>query len=302
MNHKWNIFLLLSILHAISIALLFLLPWKRLVCGEMGIRFLNLQMIPWCFHFMGNPTSCSPPAGTIKLIKSNGLVKIYDRPIHVSELMVEFPKHLVCHSDSFYIGQKIPALSENDQLQFGHKYFLLPQDCFQSVLSFVTIASFTSSSLQPQPLSARNAFLKKAPTCQPFDIQKSPNGCLRIRVLDEFISQLMEEGEVEESEEDESSGNCKPRSRVCTTPQLEKHYTQLVGSRRWIPKLETIEEQEKRKLSSAFGMKRRKKSQSKVTLKSTHRSVSEQHLHSTSTSHNKSSLKAKIKIRSRKWS
>ncbi|KAJ6705221.1 DUF4228 DOMAIN PROTEIN-RELATED [Salix purpurea] len=266
----------------------------------MGIRFLNLQMIPWCFHFMGNPTSCSPPAGTIKLIKSNGLVKIYDRPIHVSELMVEFPKHLVCHSDSFYIGQKIPALSENDQLQFGHKYFLLPQDCFQSVLSFVTIASFTSSSLQPQPLSARNAFLKKAPTCQPFDIQKSPNGCLRIRVLDEFISQLMEEGEVEESEEDESSGNCKPRSRVCTTPQLEKHYTQLVGSRRWIPKLETIEEQEKRKLSSAFGMKRRKKSQSKVTLKSTHRSVSEQHLHSTSTSHNKSSLKAKIKIRSRK--
>jgi hypothetical protein len=64
--------------------------------------------------------------------------------------------------------------------------------------------------------------------------------------------------------------------------------------------LETIKENEKRRLSSSFGMKRRKKSQSKVTQKSTHRSVSEQHLHSTSTSHNKSSLKAKIKIKPRK--
>jgi hypothetical protein len=110
----------------------------------------------------------------------------------------------------------------------------------------------------------------------------------------------MEEGKVKESGEDESSGNCKPKSRVCTTPQLEKDYTQLVGSRQWKPKLETIKENEKRRLSSSFGMKRRKKSQSKVTQKSTHRSVSEQHLHSTSTSHNKSSLKAKIKIKPRK--
>uniref|UniRef100_A0A6N2M5Q6 DUF4228 domain-containing protein n=1 Tax=Salix viminalis TaxID=40686 RepID=A0A6N2M5Q6_SALVM len=271
----------------------------------MGIRFLNLQILPWCFHLMGNPISClriqyEPPAGTIKLIRSDGMVKIYDRPIYVSELMVEFPKHLVCHSDSFYIGQKIPALSENDLLQLGHKYFLLPKHCFQSVLSFVTIASIATSSLQPQPSSSRNAFLKKAATCQPFDIQKSPNGCLRIRVSDEFLSQLMEEGKVKESEEDGSSRNCKPTSRVCTTPQLEKDYTQLVGSRQWKPKLETIRESEKKRFSSSFGMKRRKKSQSKVAQKSTQRSPSEQHLLSTPSHHNGSSLKAKINIRSRK--
>ena len=297
MNQKWTIYF-----YSPYIRLSLSLPLK-LVRVEMGIRFLNLQVIPWCFHLMGNPISClqiqsEPPAGTIKLIRSDGLVKIYDRPIYVSELMVEFPKHLVCHSDSFYIGQKIPALSENDLLQLGHKYFLLPKHCFQSVLSFVTIASFASSSLQPQPSSSRNAFLKKAATCQPFDILKSPNGCLRIRVSDEFLSQLMEEGKVKESEEDESSRNCTPTSRVCTTPQLEKDYTQLVGSRQWKPKLESIRENEKRKLSSSFGMKRSKKSQSKVTQKSTQ----EQHLHSTPTNHSKSSLKAKINIKSRKWS
>nr|DAD41155.1 TPA_asm: hypothetical protein HUJ06_015478 [Nelumbo nucifera] len=71
---------------------------------------------------MGNYVSCvqlpsETPVETIKLIKSDGLVKIYLRHINVSDLILEFPKHLVCHSDSFYIGQKILALSENAKLQ-----------------------------------------------------------------------------------------------------------------------------------------------------------------------------------------
>ncbi|KAJ0102415.1 hypothetical protein Patl1_05627 [Pistacia atlantica] len=250
----------------------------------MGIKLLNLQLIPLCFHFTGNPISClqlQPDQSrlrTIKLIKSDGFVKIYDRPIHVSELMMEFPKHLVCRSDSFYIGQKIPALSESDQLQLGHKYFLLPKHCFQSVLSFVTIASLASP--QPQPSSR-----EKAASCQPFDIQKSPSGCARIRVCDEFISQLMEEGKIkEEEEEEESLKNLK--SKICTTVQLQKDYTRLVGcSRQWKPKLETIKEKEKRRLSS-FGIKRRKKSQSKGSHLHLH------HHHVTST---KPPLKSKIK-------
>lgn len=272
----------------------------------MGIKFLNLQTIPWCFHLMSNPVSCmhlQPEApegsGTIKLIKSDGIVKIYDRPIHVSELMLEFPKHRVCHSDSFYIGQKIPALSEDDELQLGHKYFLLPKHFFQSVLSFVTVASFASSQSHPSPDSSslmsrgsKNAFLKKAASCQPFDIQKTPSGCLRIRVSDEFIAQLMEEGKIKDEDGAAETSSGKPKSRVCTTPQLQKDYTQLVGSRQWKPKLETIKETEKKKLSS-FGMKRRKKSQTKATQKAQR---SEQHPHSTSV---KAPSKAKIK-RSRK--
>lgn len=260
---------------------------------------------------MGNPISCmhlqpEAPEGrggpsTIKLIKSDGIVKIYDRPILVSELMVEFPKHRVCRSDSFYIGQKIPALSEDDKLQLGHKYFLLPKHFFQSVLSFVTVASFASpqshavSSSLEMSRNSKTAFLKKAASCQPFDIQKTPSGCLRIRVSEEFIAQLiMEEGKIKDEEGGAESSSGKPKSRVCTTPQLQKDYTQLVGSRQWKPKLETIKEKEKekekRKLSS-FGMKRRKK----ATLQKSQRS--EPQPHSTSV---KPPSKAKIK-RSRKW-
>lgn len=268
----------------------------------MGIKLLNLQTIPWCFQFVSNPISClqiqpdhvEPPIRTIKLVKSDGLVKIYDRPVHVSELMMEFPKHMVCRSDSFYIGQKIPPLSENDQLQLGHKYFLLPKHFFQTVLSFVTIASFASSR------DSRNAFLKKAAACQPFDIQKTPSGCPRIRVSDEFLSQLMEEGNIKEENE---KGLSKFKSKVCTTPQLQKDYTQLIGlSRQWKPKLETIKETEKRKLS-AFAMKRRKKTHSKTTQKTQRSTLLDHHHHHHATSSTtKPPSKSKIKFRLRKSS
>lgn len=209
----------------------------------MGIKLLNLHTIPWCFQLLGKHISClhlhhhlqpqpQPPLGTIKLINSDGVVKIYDRPIQASELMVEFPKHMVCGSDSFYIGQKTPALSEDEALQLGQIYFLLPKQFFQSVLSLVTIASFANAS--------RNALLKKAEACQPFQIQKSSSGSLRIRVSDEFIWQMMEMKEDNESV-----------SRVCTTPQLQKQYSQLVGSRHWKPKLETIKETEKGKMKKS---------------------------------------------------
>ncbi|KAH7548475.1 hypothetical protein JRO89_XS14G0140100 [Xanthoceras sorbifolium] len=266
-------------------------------------------MIPWCLHFVGNPISClqiqpevvEPPIRTIKLVKSDGLVKVYDRPIHVSDLMMEFPKHMVCRSDSLYIGQKIPPLSENDQLQLGHNYFLLPKHFFQTVLSFVTIASFAS---HQSSRDSRNAFLKKAAACPPFDIQKTASGCPRIRVSDEFISQLMEEGRIKE-EENEESLSSKIKSKVCTTPQLQKDYTQLIGlSRQWKPKLETIRETEKRKLSATFGMKRRKKTHSKTTQKSQRSTLLDHHHHQphATTSTTKPPSKTKIKCRSRKSS
>lgn len=300
----------------------------------MGIyKFLNLQMIPWCFQLMGShmscvqlqpepehspaPSSSAEDAGTVKLILSDGLVKTYYRPIPASDLMAEFPKYLVCRSDSFYIGQKIPALSEHDLLQLGHKYFLLPQHFFQSVLTFVTIASFVASQKPQEPSQllrdvngCRNAFVRKAAGCQPFDIQRTPSGCLRIRVSDEFISQLMEEGRRVEREANSESGSGgggeqKPVGRVCTTPQLERDYSQLVASsRRWEPKLETIRESDKKsRSSSSFGMKRRKKPPSPPSKASAQnhkmQKSSESHVHASAAA-KKPSYRAKIKIRSRK--
>ncbi|KAI4304870.1 hypothetical protein MLD38_040331 [Melastoma candidum] len=221
-------------------------------------KFLNLQLFPSCFQVVGSlhprdprplPDLPSAIESTIKLVTLDGQVKTYHHTVPVSKLMAEFPKHLICRSDTFYIGRKIPALSEHDLLEPGHNYFLLPNHFFQSVLTFVTVASFVASR------SASAAHVspgKKAAVCKPFDILRTPSGSLRIHVSDEFISQLVEEGKTKEDEEEERG----QRMRLCSTPQLKKDYIRLVEvsrSGRWKPKLETITESRRE-----IGKRRRK--------------------------------------------
>ncbi|KAK1256554.1 hypothetical protein QJS04_geneDACA024744 [Acorus gramineus] len=59
----------------------------------------------------------------MRFIDSDGLGKTYQKPVRASELMREYPKHLVCHSDSFYIGQKVCTISdlEDYKLLVGFK-------------------------------------------------------------------------------------------------------------------------------------------------------------------------------------
>lgn len=185
----------------------------------------------------------------IKVFKPDGEINLYHKPIRVSEVMTQ--DFMVCRSDSFYIGQKIPPLSQHDRLQPGHTYFLLPTRLFHSVLSFVTIASFANS-CQHQDMDDSNAnmmkmkaaFLKKAAasSCSPFDIQKTSSGTLRIRVSELFISQLMMDQTNKELIDLETAAD--DPDLLCTTPQLHREYKQLVvGSRRgWKPKLEMIKE------------------------------------------------------------
>ncbi|CAH1417365.1 unnamed protein product [Lactuca virosa] len=203
----------------------------------------------------------------IKVFKPDGEINLYHKPIRVSEVMTE--EYMVCRSDSFYIGQKIPPLSQHERLQPGHTYFLLPTHLFHSVLSFVTIASFTASSKQDREDSNGNmkmkaAFLKKAAasSCSPFDIQKTSSGTLRIRVSELFISQLMMDQAATAATGNHHRGKelidlKEAADLLCTTPQLHREYKQLVvGSRRgWKPKLEMIKEtpsKGKRKVKMLF--------------------------------------------------
>ncbi|KAL9678497.1 hypothetical protein QQ045_016341 [Rhodiola kirilowii] len=236
----------------------------------MGFNFWNIQqLIPTCFYILGKNTHVSTPQPLdyprnqglkdldrpqprrrkkrpIKVITSNGVVRVYTKPIRASKLMVEFPTHLVCRSDSFHIGQKIPSLNPKKKLKRGHNYFLLPKPYFQSTLTFATAAaSFaTAASSQPRGLCST----KLANSCRAFSIEKARNGGLKIRVSDEFIAQLTIE---QRKTAINKSAAAEEEERVCNTPQLMKDYTQLVGSsRQWRPKLETIKEKEKRKFKS----------------------------------------------------
>ncbi|XP_074343126.1 uncharacterized protein LOC141680951 [Apium graveolens] len=163
-----------------------------------------------------NPTQLS------RVVKSDGRVMMYDRPINVSALVFEFPYHKICISESLYIGKKISALSEDDELQLGHYYFLLPIHFFDSALTFVTITSFAAAL---------------------FEMQKTDSGFLKIRVREEFIFRLMEAAAKEDEKRKKMINNIS--RQLCTTPELWKEYKQLVlvkRSRPSKPKLKIIRE------------------------------------------------------------
>nr|XP_043615076.1 uncharacterized protein LOC122587068 [Erigeron canadensis] len=238
----------------------------------------------------------------IRLFKPDGEINLYNKPIKVSEVMID--EYMVCRSDSFYIGQKIPPLDRHERLERGHTYFLLPAHLFHTVLSFVTIASFTSkqkeihdvhetTSSNAANMKMKAAFLKKAAasSCSPFDIQKTASGTLSIRVSEMFISQLMMEQGADVASRNNKDNHDDDKELLlmdddedvvaagdvlCTTPQLHREYKQLVvGSRRcWKPKLEMIKEtppKGKRKvkllLSASFSrMKKKMKKNKKVDV------------------------------------
>ncbi|EPS66797.1 hypothetical protein M569_07982, partial [Genlisea aurea] len=152
-------------------------------------------------HVDNNPAA-------IRLIKSDGAVTTYRRPVRVRDLMEEFPKHMVCRSDAFFIGRKTPPLSADYRLRNGECYFLLPNAFFQSAVSFAAFFRSRSS--------------------HPFDVERTASGGLRIKLKDPVTREAEESGR-----------------RLCDSPQLRREYDLLVGSlrrRHWKPKLQTISE------------------------------------------------------------
>lgn len=203
---------------------------------------------------MGNCACCmAMGTKTIQLVRPDGTVEILRKPVTAGQIMQGLPQHLVCHSDSFFIGQRTAALSENDVLQMEKKYFVLPELFFQSELTLVSIASILSA---PSPLTPTTG-VSAAPLrsierasahCEPFEIERSGvDGRRRIRVSPQFITKIMEDGRINIDErghavERDSTAN---ENRLCNTPDLQKHYEKLVKpkDRSWRPKLDTIKEE-----------------------------------------------------------
>lgn len=76
------------------------------------------------------------------------------------------------------------------------------------------------------------------------------NGGLRIRVSAEFIKNLMDQDgrlNADERHPVVVRDSTDERHGLCTTPELQKDYAQLVtfSGQSWKPKLETISEKEK---------------------------------------------------------
>lgn len=189
---------------------------------------------------MGNAvtTNCfCPPysssSAAVKLIMYGGATRMLSGRHLAGEIMFEFPDHMVCHAGSFFIGQPIPSLAIDDELIKGHTYFLLPLDCItNNVLSTSSLAALGSHRPGGAPVRFSDC---------PFEYLKGSNGRVLIKVMPEFITRLISG----ENREAEGGGGGSPENNfLCSTPELQKHYNQLVGPKDqvWSPKLETISE------------------------------------------------------------
>ena len=167
--------------------------------------------------FWGGPTRLAAAAGP--------------RPTTAGDVTAEVPDHVVCSGDSFFIGLPIPALPSSEQLLAGRTYFVLPAARFASC-QVLTAASLASLSPAPTKVSLAGG------ASSPFEYVTGDDGMALIRVLPEFIERVITSG---------GGGGVAP-DQLCSTPELRKHYMQLVATRQqrpWSPGLETISEARK---------------------------------------------------------
>ncbi|CAO2149127.1 unnamed protein product [Urochloa humidicola] len=173
----------------------------------------------------------------VRLVGCDGRVRAYAPPVTARELMQQHPRHLVCRADALLIGEKIPAVAPGEELTPGQAYFLLPAHLFRSVLSFVSLASSLLLLLSSTASSAAAKGGKQGG--RPFELHRTAAGTLQIKFSDDFLV-----GGGGEEKEKAAAAEEKP-AVLRGDARLAKDYEELVGygkSRRWAPKLETIEE------------------------------------------------------------
>ncbi|KAH0677841.1 hypothetical protein KY285_025642 [Solanum tuberosum] len=134
-----------------------------------------------CCYFI-----CPSKSSMVNLIFHDGTMRVVTGKRLAGEIMFEFPECMVCHADSFYIGNPIPSLNLDDKLKNGDTYFILPLDYFPScnVLSASTLATLGSNPRRT-PINFRNPI---------FQYVKAENGRVLIKVSQEFIIKLLTRG------------------------------------------------------------------------------------------------------------
>lgn len=192
---------------------------------------------------MGNglsPCCYCPSPTSIRIVFWGGASQLIQARCQASDIMRKLPGYVVCHGDSFYIGFPIPVLSIGDILLPGQTYFVLPVDRV-SYDQALTAASLSYLS----PDRNRKPTLVGSSPC-PFEHLKNEDGSVLIRVLPEFVERVITSGSGKNAK---IAGAIGGGGVICSTPELQKHYAQLVGlrDRQWSPRLETIKENSKSK-------------------------------------------------------
>uniref|UniRef100_A0A7C8ZD24 Uncharacterized protein n=1 Tax=Opuntia streptacantha TaxID=393608 RepID=A0A7C8ZD24_OPUST len=211
-----------------------------------------------CLKFRVVPSALLPTP-KIKLILYEGSIRVLKgrSKMEAGEIMFEFPDCVVCHADSFFLGRPIPILGIHDELMASHSYFVIPLDTIPSSESGGILSASSLSSLGSSPSSCPS-IARQAPVIKfcgdissgndtnksPFEYVKDKEGrAVVIKVVPEFIMKVITSNY---SATTAGLYNCNniSNSPICSTPELQKEYEQLVKAKDqgWSPNLETIYE------------------------------------------------------------
>nr|ABK25935.1 unknown [Picea sitchensis] len=192
---------------------------------------------------MGSYISCSSnsvtsgtvTSGTVKVINSNGSVQTLQRRIKAAELMLDNPQHFVCHANGLQIGRRINPLTADEELDFGHLYFLLPMAKLHSVLSGTDMASLASkANSSMKAATRRNSGARILPLFG--DLMRPLPSEMKTDLF------LLEEGkQISGTQEVELA---VPKLNLEDDPELSTALAllRLNAGKSWKPKLETIKE------------------------------------------------------------
>ncbi|KAF8728714.1 hypothetical protein HU200_017989 [Digitaria exilis] len=168
------------------------------------------------------------------------------------QVMLDFAGTVVCAADAFYLGRPAPVLAIEDRLVGGATYLVLPVERLpqQGQHDALTAASLAALSYDRVVAGGGAASIAGAPK-SPFEYVKGEDGRTVIKVTPEFLIGAITSSEVgKEGEGDAGSGEEACAGALCSTPELRKHYEQLVGAARgraWSPRLDTIKERKGRR-------------------------------------------------------
>ncbi|WVZ67392.1 hypothetical protein U9M48_016478 [Paspalum notatum var. saurae] len=209
----------------------------------------NIALSP-CLH---------PAAATVRLVYWGGQARLLaTAPITAGDVAAELPApatdHLVCPADAFFVGLPVPAMSPGEELLPGRTYFVLPAARFPCLKA---LTAATLAALSPNTCASKTkVMLLAGPAGQcPFEYVKGAGAGGRaalIRVLPEFIEKLITCDDAAASARGKLNKvvPAPASAGLCSTPELKRHYAQLVGARgqqAWSPRLETIAECDRRR-------------------------------------------------------
>ncbi|CAM0907188.1 unnamed protein product [Alopecurus aequalis] len=195
--------------------------------------------------------------GAARLVLWGGETRAAEPGRTAGEVMVERGAGgglVVCRADGFRVGRPAPVLAVEDALEGGRTYIVVPVDRLPAQGQGAVTAGSLAALSYDRHRGGVSSSSSSAPSLagggrSPFEYVKDADGRTVISVTEEFIVKAVT-GTRRPPDgaggDDEESG-----ALICSTPELRKHYEQLVGAARdrpWSPRLETIEEQKKRRV------------------------------------------------------